>query len=176
MLACVKGYNEIVNIFVQNAKKFKVDLNAQDEDGCTGLMLAVGEGHLDTVTLLSQLEANVDLNKKDKWGTTPFMYACHEGHIEIVQYFIKLKETKGTKLVVLHDQDEDGDTAFHYACKAKKGHIIDLLVNSCDSIGLELGQKNNDDKTGYDLMSQSLRTHYLPQANGPPEAKKPKLE
>ena len=60
----------------------EADINAQDNDGATALMLAASAGHIDIVKLL--LEAKADVKPKNKRGSTALQVALQKGHNNIV--------------------------------------------------------------------------------------------
>ena len=54
MIACRKGFAEIVSLFLKEAAAMKLEVNAKDKKkGRSGLTLAVLEGHLEIVKLLT---------------------------------------------------------------------------------------------------------------------------
>ncbi|MBO8450903.1 MAG: ankyrin repeat domain-containing protein [Spirochaetes bacterium] len=59
------------------------DVNAEDPDGGTALMIAAYDGHADVVRLL--LDAGADVNAEDQNGSTALMLAAEEGHEDIVR-------------------------------------------------------------------------------------------
>ena len=59
------------------------DVNAEDENGQTALMLAAEQGHAETVAAL--LDAGADLNAKNKNENTALMIAEQNGQTEMVQ-------------------------------------------------------------------------------------------
>ncbi len=60
------------------------NVNTQDGNyGFTALIMASGEGYIDTVELLLQAGANVN-TKDDDYGYTPLMMASIQGHDDVV--------------------------------------------------------------------------------------------
>jgi lysophospholipase len=55
-----------------------IDLSVGDYDGRTALHLAASEGHIESVQVLLQFEAN--LTARDRWGNTPHDDAVRGGH------------------------------------------------------------------------------------------------
>ena len=52
MYACLEGHTEIVMLMVNSSKEFDIDLNARDDDGETGFMIAHRKGHTEIVSLI----------------------------------------------------------------------------------------------------------------------------
>ena len=82
-----------VNQFIQASEKGNVsivkkyiledsDVDIQDEDGYTALILASYKGHTETIELL--LNAGADVNLQDKYGNTALICASYNGHKETV--------------------------------------------------------------------------------------------
>ena len=108
MIACRKGFTEIVSLVLKYAAK----MNNRDEDDdawlldindqggsrmdLSGLTMAILEGHTEIVKIITQQEAfQVDLNSVEgEDGHSPFMYACKKGMKDIVRYFLQLAESK----------------------------------------------------------------------------------
>ncbi len=96
------------------------DLNKEDKDGDTPLILAAVEGHAKTVKML--IENGADLNKKDKDGGTALIYAASYGYIKIVRELIE----NGADLNI--QENVDGDTALILAASNGDKEIVDLLI------------------------------------------------
>ena len=67
-------------------KNTNLDLNIQNNYGCTGFYYACSNGDLPILDYCIK-NTNLDVNKKDNVGNTGIHYACQEGHLEIVEYF-----------------------------------------------------------------------------------------
>ena len=63
------------------------DVNAQDKQGFTALMIASKEGNIEIAKLLIEEGANV--NAEDEMGFTALMLASRNGHIAIVKLLIE---------------------------------------------------------------------------------------
>ena len=61
-------------------------INIKDEQGNTPLILAAADGHLDTVQLLINREADVE--EDNYGGNTALMCAAANGHLTVVQYLV----------------------------------------------------------------------------------------
>jgi len=104
------------------------DINAQDPNGLTALMMAAEIGHTEIAALL--LRNKVDPNLMSTNGLTALMFAAMHGHHKIVDLLIR----KGAPLNV---QGTYGQTALMAA--VKKGHptLVDLLVKNGAGINLK---------------------------------------
>lgn len=82
-LSCQNGLKNIAVILVKKSLNLKVNLNAKDKNGKTGLHLACINGHSKIIEMLieNSVEQNIDLNSKDEDGRTTF----HLGTIQILR-------------------------------------------------------------------------------------------
>ncbi|MBE0653192.1 MAG: ankyrin repeat domain-containing protein, partial [Bacteroidales bacterium] len=80
--ACLEGFVDKVESFIGDG----TDLNAMDEEGRTGLMLASFNGHTAIVKLL--LENKVAVNSIDFLGRSALMYASTGHFPETVEYLL----------------------------------------------------------------------------------------
>src|SRR5262245_37089544 len=64
-----------------------IEINVTDEHRQTGLMLAAGKGHIDTVKIILQHRPLLDL--QNKIGATALMFASFNGHLEVVIELLK---------------------------------------------------------------------------------------
>ena len=65
-------------------------MNKANTDGCTPLLIAAYNGHLNVVQALVAAEADVDKAKTDD-GRTPLWTAAYEGHLDVVQALVAAK-------------------------------------------------------------------------------------
>ena len=81
-----------------NADKVKklleqhADVNKQDENGWTALILAADRGHFDVVTLL--VEHGADLTMKDNYGETAAMHAKRNGYNDVASYLDSIMQMR----------------------------------------------------------------------------------
>ena len=99
----------------------KVDVNAQDEEGKTALILASDRGYTEIVKLL--LEAGANVNLQDSHGNTALMWASSKGHIEVVRLLLE----SGAKVDL---QNKDGATALMWASGDGKKEIAKILLEN----------------------------------------------
>ncbi|KAK1151007.1 photoreceptor ankyrin repeat protein [Acipenser oxyrinchus oxyrinchus] len=81
MVACYKGFVDIV--FGLDKCPY-LDINHQDNDGNTALMIAAQAGHMTIVNYLLNYYPGVDLERRDIRGFTAFMKAAMQGRSECV--------------------------------------------------------------------------------------------
>jgi len=92
--ACEKGDIEETQQLLTNSQ---INLNCQDVDGLTPLLIACEYGHIGIVELLLNNQ-RVDFNKTTKWKKqTPFYSACQNGSLEIVKSFLAIREINLTE-------------------------------------------------------------------------------
>ena len=90
------------------------NVNSQDSNGYTILMLACRNGHIDTARmLLGEFHANIDIQDEDGW--TALMLACRFGKVDTARMLL------GEFHANIDIQDELGGTALMRACE--NGHI-----------------------------------------------------
>jgi serine/threonine-protein phosphatase 6 regulatory ankyrin repeat subunit B len=65
------------------------DLNGQDDDGNTALMMASRTGHADIVQLFLSMPLKIALNLQNKFGNTALILAAYSNHIDIVQSLLQ---------------------------------------------------------------------------------------
>lgn len=149
--ACLNGETRIIEQLIQEGQ----DVNAEDEEGRTGLMLASFNGHKEIVEILLRNKARV--NHTDFLGRSALMYAS-TGHfpetvalllsqgadpnlIDSEEGFTALMfagaegNIKVVRLLLEHGanpklKDKDGDTAESFARQNGHLEVADLLKQS----------------------------------------------
>ncbi|KAM6214734.1 photoreceptor ankyrin repeat protein [Rhynchocyon petersi] len=81
MVACYRGFGSIVALL---SRCPFLDVNQQDKEGDTALMLAVQAGHVSLVSLLLNYYAGLDLERRDQRGLTALMKAAMRDRAECV--------------------------------------------------------------------------------------------
>ena len=122
--AANKGNIEVVKLLL----KENADVNIQDKNGVTALMLASLNGHTHVVELL--LKENADVNIKNKQGMTALNLASLKGHTHVVELLLK-------KNANVNIQDKHGVTALMLA--SLKGHtqIVELLLKENADVNIQ---------------------------------------
>ncbi|CAM4674127.1 unnamed protein product [Lepidochelys olivacea] len=81
MVACFKGFVDIVTLL---SKCPYVDINHQDNDGNTALMIAAQAGHVTIVNYLLNYYPMLEIERRDVRGLTALMKAAVQGQKECV--------------------------------------------------------------------------------------------
>nr|XP_006131271.2 photoreceptor ankyrin repeat protein [Pelodiscus sinensis] len=81
MVACFKGFVDIVTLL---SKCPYLDINHQDNDGNTALMIAAQAGHITIVNYLLNYYPLLEIEKRDVRGLTALMKAAVQGRKECV--------------------------------------------------------------------------------------------
>ncbi|KAF4101848.1 hypothetical protein G5714_016648 [Onychostoma macrolepis] len=82
--------------FTQLLLEKGADVNTRDDHGRTALSLACEHGHLDSVKLLVQFNADPELI--DSWGNSAVMYAACGGHSQILEFLVRAFKKLGLRL------------------------------------------------------------------------------
>jgi len=110
-----------------------VDVNAQDNDGDTALMIAVREGHTEVVKLL--IEVGADVNAQDSDGDTALMTASRGGYLDVVQLLIDAG-------VDVNAKNDSGETALS---------LVESYLHKKEEYGKKYGlHKHEIYEEGYD--------------------------
>jgi len=132
-IASFFGYMDLVNLFLNCA----ADVDPEDNDMRTPLMLAAMNGHYKVVESLLTVKADQD--HVDKTLQTALHLAAKEGNIETVEVLVANK-------AVVDLEDSKGKTAFFLA--AEEGHVG--VMNSLLNAGAD---KYHTDKNGCTALS-----------------------
>lgn len=89
--ASVSGHRNIGLTLLQNG----AEVNAQDKDGKTALMIAIVNGHLDLLEIL--LKKNADIKLKNEYGKTAYDMALSSEKRRIIKVLTDHMEAKGIK-------------------------------------------------------------------------------
>lgn len=99
----------------------KVDVNVQDHDGDSALILAANNGHENIVKLLLQ-SPNINVNMRDKLGFTALMPASRDGNPNIVKLLLAKPE------IDVNMQSNAGTTALWVASAWGRENVVKLLL------------------------------------------------
>ncbi len=131
LAAAKKGNKQIMEYLVNKGG----DLNIQDENGKTPLILASKRNNVEIVQFLTSDSVMADLGIKDKSGMTALHYASLRGHLPIVQHlfkvkmsFLKLAGGANTVIDPWSDRDNKDRTELHLACWHGQKDVIEFLV------------------------------------------------
>jgi ankyrin repeat protein len=137
---------------IRSALKGGLDVNAQDSNGLTMLMMAGFNGHAELVRLL--LDAGADINQTESIGRTALMLASTGPSVETV----KLLLDSGAK-VNMTDNHEDW-TALMMAAAEGQTEVVNLLLAN----GADVTMKDTDGEDsayfarqrGFEALAQML--------------------
>ena len=108
---------------VQTLKSWKLNVNKQNSDGVTPLMIASSKGYIEFILLLL---GNADPNITDSKGSTALMYACKNGHYEVAAFLLMTYNADPSLT------DNNGSTALCYAAKSGHNEVINVFLSNYD--------------------------------------------
>jgi len=130
--------------------KGNCDVNAEDENGETGLIIACRFGNKEIISML--MKAKCNLNIQDSCGNTGLIWACYFGYKEIVSMLIQAN-------CDLNIQDKYKITGLMEACKkGYKDIIIELVRYGCKIDELVRKKYPNKINRGLELRIQLFDT------------------
>ncbi|NWX91343.1 INVS protein, partial [Nothoprocta pentlandii] len=119
MWAAGKGSDDVIRTMLN--LKLDIDINMTDKYAGTALHAAALSGHVNTVKLL--LEHNAQVDALDVMKHTPLFRACEMGHKDVIQTLIK-----GGARVDLVDQD--GHSPLHWAALGGNADVCQILIEN----------------------------------------------
>ncbi|XP_028909910.1 inversin isoform X2 [Ornithorhynchus anatinus] len=119
MWAAGKGSDDVLRTML--SLKLDIDINMADKYGGTALHAAALSGHVSTVKLL--LDHNAQVDATDVMKHTPLFRACEMGHKDVIQTLIK-----GGARVDLVDQD--GHSPLHWAALGGNADVCQILIEN----------------------------------------------
>ena len=122
-------------------KKY-VDINIQNKNGETALMIASQKGHYQIVELL--LKKHADINHQGKDGVTALMLASQNGHHQVVEQLLK-------EHADINHKRNDGVTALMLASKSGHHQVVELLLKE----HAEINHQGKDGVTALMIASQN---------------------
>ena len=123
--------------------KLAIDLNYQNKQGNTALMLACEGGHYHVVKLLL-LNKDLNINIRNNNGVTALMIASHNGQYQVVELLL-------SKDPDINIQDNDGWAALMLASCNGHHQVVELLLSKDPDINIQ----NNDGVTALMLASRN---------------------
>ena len=137
--ACARGQSEVVQLFLDNAKRLGIDLNQTDKDGLTGFDLACKENKREVIRLLIQNsdEFGLKLFHRNHHGRSILHRVCHNGKINTLKELLRAN-------VDVNDQDNFGWTPLHFACNNRQREVIHLLLTAEPNVNLDLADNNGE--------------------------------
>ena len=158
--AVEQGDNEEFESIVENPA---LDINERGEFGRTPLMVAaygewsegneVGPGFLEWLMLepdiITDIKNDVEDDRVPGTGNTALHYAVsgpQEGRLNQVKMIMDHIQAEST---ILNMQNDNGDTVLMMV--VDDGRNIDVVRYLCELPGIDLGIKNNDDRTALNI-------------------------
>eukprot|EP00833_Pecoramyces_ruminatium_P013063 jgi/Orpsp1_1/1187095/evm.model.d7180000055344.1 len=129
IIACEKGYQDIVRILIENG----VDVNKENNNEDTPLIIACEHGNQDIVRIL--IDNKADVNKENKNGDTPLIIACEKSNQDIVRILIDNEAD-------VNKENKNRDTPLIIACKKGNQDIVRTLIDNEADVNKE--NKNGD--------------------------------
>eukprot|EP00092_Neocalanus_flemingeri_P021929 GFUD01023786.1.p1 GENE.GFUD01023786.1~~GFUD01023786.1.p1 ORF type:complete len:253 (+),score=68.48 GFUD01023786.1:228-986(+) len=120
--ACYNNNVSVIKLFCSDARCTPAILNMQDTWGNTALMLAVEQGHLETVRELVTVQG-IDIGTKNSEGRTALMIAVELGQLDAVQ---EMARVKGTDFGTVNSE---GQTLLEVARQQNHAEMLQFLGN-----------------------------------------------
>ncbi|XP_062711319.1 uncharacterized protein LOC134289472 isoform X2 [Aedes albopictus] len=123
-LAAEGGHTKIVKMLIDD---YAADVNAQDNDGNTPLLLAAKNYVWEMVKMLIDKDSKYSADYKiaNKAGQTLIHLAAEGGNMEIVQML------RDDYAADVNAQDNDGNTPLHYAAQYSTLEMVKMLIVAC---------------------------------------------
>ncbi len=104
------------------------DLDMEDQEDQTALILATIKGHTDIVKFL--IEAGADINKRDTGGESALFHAVSRKHLGIVKFLV---DTGGVDITI---RNVDDRTVMYFAITESTADLVKILVQKCTELKL----------------------------------------
>ena len=130
MMAAKSGNSELTSCILSLSNP---NVNLVDSEGCTALMIAAKEGHLEVVSELLQQSASV--NAVDKKGDSTLIYATKSGKIDVVRKLLEVR-------IDINHQGQDGKTALYCAVEKNNPEIVGALLSFRADLEVQANDKN----------------------------------
>lgn len=135
---------------IKHSIKIGANVNARDENGKTGLMIACEKGNFEIVNLLINEYAKLDL--RDNKGRTALHYACLQSNLRIVTALFTDAPSKRRLKRRINRRDKQGNTPLHLAVLNNHYYTINHLLLS----GANKRIKNKEGKDVYNLAESCM--------------------
>ncbi len=135
-LTCVKDNNiEEFKALLKSYKDLGIDVNFQNKDGNTALMLSVERGNIEIVKLLLNCKDDnnsyiVNPNIQNNNGETVLMIAVENGDIEIVKLLLNCKDANNSYIVNPNIQNNNSESALLMAVLKGYTEISEFLIRN----------------------------------------------
>ena len=119
-----------------------------DKDGCSCLLVACAQGHLEIVKVLIKAGGEALLLMADKDGCSCLYIACLKGRHEIVKALVNGSGDSRAALLLMTDR-ACGRSCLHAACLSGRAAVVALLL-SLPCAGL-VGLRDGSGRTALEL-------------------------
>ena len=95
MIACKKGYKDVVELLLTHPGGQKIDFNVLSNyflRGRTAFMMACENGHVEVVQLMLEHHSKIDINVRGPLGWNALELADRKGHNDVVHLILQHKE------------------------------------------------------------------------------------
>lgn len=146
--AAERGLREVVEVLLAGG----ADLNTQNKQGKTPLMLALEQKYLDMDMVTALLARGADLNLRDKDGETALHYAVSFDHLELAQTLLNagadpnIPNTTLAEKTNPNDPDRYLDNETVLIIAVKRDHDGDFIKTLLDA-GADVNAQDIDEKT-----------------------------
>jgi ankyrin repeat protein len=130
----------------------RLDINAQDANGCTPVMIATQYNQIPTVIYL--LKSGADITLKDNNGDCALHWAAYKGHEELCGVLLHFAPRD------LELADTFGQTPLHLAALRGNHEAVEYLISDH---GANCNVKDKDGATALDLSikKKQLKTEWV---------------
>ncbi|KAL3313063.1 Ankyrin-2 [Cichlidogyrus casuarinus] len=129
--ACAKEHFTIVNLLLE----YNADLNAQDQDGFTPLMLTALTGNIQLFNILLTYNSNISL--KNYQSQTALHLSVIKCHDEITHILL-------SKVADFNALDNYGFAPIHYAIREDNLRVLSLLIDEGANVDLRTSDSYKD--------------------------------
>ncbi|XP_067937028.1 transient receptor potential cation channel subfamily A member 1-like [Watersipora subatra] len=136
-MAAENGYSECISTLFHHSKS---EINDDDAEGCTPMLLACLNGHYSSVKALLKHGGDVLARGHDEFNHTVLTAAACNGHLEIVD--LLLEHGNDTEVSTKYQE-----TAMHLACRGNYFQVVELLLQYSASVIC----RNHKDQTPLDV-------------------------
>ena len=105
---------------IQTLLSWNINVNAQNNNGITPLMIACSKGYTEAILLLLD---KADPNITDNKGKTALMYTCENEHIKIIEHLLRTYEADPLQ------KSNNGISALSYAAYSGNIDVINILLH-----------------------------------------------
>lgn len=116
------------------------DMNIQDANGCTSVIIATQHKHMHSVIFL--VRSGADLTLCDNNGDNALHWAAYKGHVELLGYLSYVMKHS------VDNQDNFGQTPVHLASLQGQFEAVEYLALDCHA---DISGKDRNGKTPLDL-------------------------